>query len=96
MCVIESQLGLSHTLGWLTAGDLSIERQAIAFSLLAYAKVSRKEENLREGRREKESVREGEREEKEGGREGMHDNNYLCPFGFCSFHVRNFLVALPG
>lgn len=43
--------------------------------------MGRENPNLRE--------REGGRQkrEKERKRESMHDNNYLCPFGFCSFHV---------
>jgi len=41
--------------------------------------------------------------EKERERErSVHDNNYLCPFGFCSFHVRElfscaaWVTALEG
>lgn len=45
----------------------------------------------------KKKKRDREREERGWGVRSVHDNNYLCPFGFCSFHVMElFSCGCPG
>lgn len=64
------------------------------FSLTAYVKVSWGREKPKPKKKKK---RDREREERGWGVRSVHDNNYLCPFGFCSFHVMElFSCGCPG